>query len=141
MQSHVTTSERIDDLPLFVSLLLQMRVDVIVDEALGPPHGNWTGLSHGEVTVVFLTHILMSCTHFLSPVQDWIAQHQASLSQALGKPVREQDGTDDRLAVVLGRLGQAKSSAGEQIEGELGRHLIRAYALPTQTARIDMTSV
>ena len=83
---HVTTSERIDDLPLRVSLLRQMRVDVIINEALGPPHGNWSGLSHVEVAVVFLTHILMSCTHFLSPVQDWVAQHQVSLSHAMGMP-------------------------------------------------------
>jgi transposase len=138
---HVTTSERIDDLPLLVSLLRQMRVDSIIDEALGPPHGNWSGLSHGELAVVFLTHILMSCTHFLSPVQEWIAQHQVSLSHALGKPVRPQDGTDDRLAVLLGRLGKAGAGVGEQIERDLGKHLVRAYALPTETVRIDMTSV
>lgn len=141
MQCHVTTSERIDDLPLLVSWLRQMRVDVIIDKALGPPHGNWSGLSYGEVAVVFLTHILMSCTHFLSPVQAWIAQHQASLSHALGKSVREQDGTDDRLAVLLGRLGEADAPVAEQIECALGQHLIRAYDLPTETVRIDMTSV
>jgi transposase len=141
MESHVTTSERIDDLPLLVYWLRQMRVDAIVDEALGPPHGNWSGLSYGELAVVFLTHILMSCTHFLSPVQEWITQHQASLSHALGKPVRPQDGTDDRLAVLLGHLGETNSPTAEQIERELGKHLIRAYDLPTETARIDMTSV
>jgi transposase len=155
MEYHVTTSERIDDLPLLVAWLQQMRVDAIIDEALGPPHGNWSGLSYGEVAVVFLTHLLMACTHFLSPVQAWIAQHQASLSHALGKAVREQDGTDDRLAVVLGRLGKLPSplcetdsavgeapvSVSEQIERELGRHRVRAYALPTETVRIDMTRV
>jgi transposase len=141
MECHVTTSERIDDLPLLVSWLQQMRVDVIIDEALGPPHGNWSGLSYGEVSLVLLAHMLMCCTHFLSPVQEWIAQHQAILCHVLGKPVRPQDATDDRLALLLERLGKAKSPAAEQIERELGRHLIRAYALPTQTARIDMTSV
>ena len=141
MECHVTTSERIDDLPLLVYWLQQMRVDAIVDEALGPPHGNWSGLSYGELAVVFLTHVLMCCTHFLSPVQAWIAQHQASLSHALGKAVQEQDGTDDRLAVLLKRLGEANSPVAEQIERELGKHLIRAYDLPTETVRIDMTSV
>src|SRR5947207_6250443 len=120
MESHVTTSERIDDLPLLVSLLQKMRVDVIIDEALGPPHGNWSGLNYGEVTILFLTHVLMCCTHFLSPVQEWIAQHQASLSHALGKPVRAQEGTDDRLAILLGRLGDTASAASEQIQRELG---------------------
>jgi len=141
MECPVTTSERIDDLPLLVHCLRQMRVDVLVNEALGAAHGNWSGLSYGEVAVLFLTHTLMCCTHFLSPVQAWIAQHEVSLSHALGKPVQAQDGTDDRLAVLLERLGDSASGVGEQIERELGAHLIRAYALPTQTARIDMTSV
>jgi len=64
-----------------------------------------------------------------------------SLSQALGKPVRAADFTDDRLGVILSRLGDAATHPGEQIEQELGHHLVRAYALPTDTARIDLTTV
>jgi hypothetical protein len=106
MGQHTTTSERIDELPLLVYWLKQMRVDVIIDTVLGPPHGNWEGLSYGEVALVFLTHMVMRCTHFLNPVEEWAAQHLTSLSQALGKPVRAQDCTDDRLAVVLSKLGE-----------------------------------
>jgi transposase len=141
MDQHTTTSERIDELPLLVYWLKQMRVDVIIDSVLGPPHGNWDGLSYGEVALVFLTHIVMQCTHFLSPVEEWAAQHLTSLSQALGKPVRAQDCTDDRLAVVLSKVGNAQTRPGDAIEAALGQHLIRAYALPTETARIDLTTV
>jgi transposase len=141
MGQHTTSSERIDELPLLIYWLKQMRVDVLIDRVLGPPHGNWDGLSYGEVALVFLTHIVMRCTHFLSPVEDWAGQHLTSLSQALGKPVRAQDCTDDRLAVVLGKLGNAQTRPGEAIEADLGQHLIRAYALPTETARIDLTTV
>jgi transposase len=141
MGQHTTTSERLDELPLLVYWLKQMRVDVIIDSVLGPPHGNWDGLSYGEVALVFLIHIVMRCTHFLSPVEAWAAQHLTSLSQALGKPVRAQDCTDDRLAVVLSKLGAEQARTGDTLEAELGQHLIRAYALPTETARIDLTSV
>lgn len=141
MCQHTTTSERIDELPWLIYWLKRMQVDVIVDRVVGPPHGNWEGLSYGELALLFVAYVVMNCTHFLSPMQEWARKHCASLSQALEKPVREQDCTDDRLAVLLGHWGDEKTRPGEQIELELGRHLLRAYDLPTETARIDMTSV
>lgn len=84
MGQHTTTSERIDELPLLVKCLKQMRVDAIIDSVLGPPHGNWAGLSYGELVVIYLTHMLMSCHHFLGPVEDWMGQHLHL--QALGIP-------------------------------------------------------
>ena len=141
MDRFQTTSERIDNLPLLIHWLKRMQVDVIIDHVLGPPHGNWEGLSYGEVALVFVAYVLMRCTHFLSPMQDWASKHLLSLSQALGKRVREADFTDDRLGVVLSRLGDDATQPGAQIEWELGQHLVRAYALPTETARIDTTTV
>ncbi len=64
-----------------------------------------------------------------------------SLSQALGKPVREADFTDDRLGIILSRLGDDVTQSGEQIELALGQHLVCAYELPTDTVRIDTTTV
>lgn len=141
MDQHKTTSERIDNLPLLIAWLKRMQVDVIIDRVLGPPHGNWEGLSYGELALVFVAYVVMCCTHFLSPMQEWARKHLLSLSQALGKPVREQDFTDDRLGVLLSYLGDEATHPGEQIELELGQHILRAYELPTETARIDLTSV
>lgn len=141
MDLYQTTSERIDNLPVVIYWLKRMEVDVVIDRVLGPAHGNWAGLSYGEVALVFVAYVVMCCTHFLSPMQTWASKHLISLSQALGKPVREADFTDDRLGVILSRLGDAATRPGEQIEQDLGRHLVRAYALPTETARIDMTTV
>ena len=141
MDLYQTTSERIDNLPVVIDWLKRMEVDVIIDRVLGPAHGNWAGLSYGEVALVFVAYVVMCCTHFLSPMQVWASKHLVSLSHALGKPVREADFTDDRLGVILSRLGDAATHPGEQIEQALGRHLVRAYALPTETARIDMTTV
>ena len=136
-----TTSERIDNLPLLIHWLKQMQVDRIIDRVLGPAHGNWEGLSYGEVALVFVAYVVMRCTHFLSPMQGWARTHLVSLSQALGKEVREQDFTDDRLGLLLGRLGEEATRPGEAIEEDLGRQVLRAYNLPTDTARIDMTTV
>ena len=55
--------------------------------------------------------------------------------------MRAADFTDDRLAIVLSHIGDEATQPGEQIERELGQHLVRAYALPTETARIDTTTV
>lgn len=141
MDSLVTTSERVDELPVVVYWLKQMQVDVVIDRVLGAAHGNWKGLSYGELALLFITYTLMRCTHFLSPVEGWVTEQKESLCQAFGKLVSPSDGSDDRLAVLLARLGDQKTRPGEQIETELGRHLVRAYDLPTDTTRIDMTSV
>jgi hypothetical protein len=133
-----TTSERVDDLPLLISWLKRMHVDVIIDPVLGPPHGNWDGWSYGEVALVFVAYVLMCCTHFLSPMQAWASKRLVSLSQALGKPVREADFTDDRLGVILSRLGDDTTRLGEQIELEVGQHLVRAYELPTEIGQLHL---
>ena len=145
-----TSSERIDSLPLLIYWLKQMKVDVIIDQVLKSPHGNWEGLSYGEIALVYVAYVVVACTHFLSPMEAWARTHLQCLSQALGKAVRAEDFTDDRLAIVLSELGSAApqtgaeseaSSASEQIEQALGQHVLRAYSLPSDTARIDMTTV
>lgn len=141
MAERKTSSERIDNLPLLIYWLKHMRVDVIIDRVLGPPHGNWEGLSYGEVALVFVAYVVMGCTHFLSPMQEWARKHLQSLGQAMGKLVREEDFTDDRLGILLGHLGDEATHPGEQIELELGQHVLRAYDLPADTARIDMTTI
>ncbi|MCX6028996.1 MAG: transposase [Chloroflexi bacterium] len=133
------TSERIDDLPLLLQWLFNMHIDQIIDAVLKSPHGNRQGLSYGQLAVVFLAYILTECNHFLSPVRDWVTQHQHVLTLALGWPIRDTDFTDERLEDLLDAVGQ--DAVGEALEEQLGQHLIRAYALPTDTARIDTTTV
>ena len=133
------TSERIDDIPLLLRWLLDMQIDQIIDAVLKSPHGNRQGLSYGQLTVVFVAYILTECNHFLSPVRDWVTRHQHALTQALGCPIRDTDFTDERMAALLDAVGRAE--VGEALEEQLGQHLIRAYALPTDTARIDTTTV
>ena len=133
------TSERIDDVPLLLQWLLDMHIDQIIDAVLKSPHGNRQGLSYGQLAVVFVAYILTECNHFLSPVRDWVTRHQHALTQALGCPIRDTDFTDERLADLLDAVG--RDEVGEALEEQLGQHLIRAYALPTDTGRIDTTTV
>ena len=133
------TSERIDDIPLLMQWLFDMHIAQIIDAVLNTPHGNRQGLSYGQLAVVFVAYILRQCNHFLSPVRDWVTKHQHALTQALGCPIRDTDFTDERLEDLLDALGE--DAVGEKLEAQLGQHLIRAYALPTDTARIDTTTV
>ena len=139
MATGTIDSERIDDIPLLMYWMLEMHIDRIIDAAIGRPHGNRQGLSYGQLAVVYLAYILSECRHFLSPVRGWVAKHQHCLTQALGQPIGETDFTDDRLEDLLDAVGQEE--VGEQIEKQLSQHLIRAYELPTETARIDTTTV
>jgi len=89
--------------------------------------------------VVYLAYILSQCCHFLSPVREWVAKHQQSLTQAPGQPIGETVFIDDRLEDLLDAVGQ--EDVGEKIKKQLGQHLIRAYDLPTDTERIDTATV
>jgi len=139
MFSLTITSERIDDIPLLIHWLLKMHIDKIIDAVVGPPHGNRQGLSYGQLAVVFVAYILSVCNHFLSPVRDWVEKHRHCLERALGHPIRATDFTDDRLEDLLDAIGT--DTVIEQVEEQMGRHLLRAYELPTDTARIDPTTV
>ena len=133
------STERIDDIPLLIAWLMRMQVHVIIDRVLGPPHGNWKGLTYGQLALLFVTYMVSRRTHFLNPMEEWARTHGTTLSQALGTTVRPEDCTDDRLATLLERLGD--ESVGPETEQQLGQHILRAYRLPTDTARIDMSTV
>lgn len=139
MTTGTIRSERIDDIPLLMHWLLEMHIDTIIDAAIGAPHANRRGLSYGQLAVVYVAYMLSECRHFLSPVREWVARHQLCLTQALGRAIGDTDFTDDRLEDLLDAIGQ--EDVGEKIEKQLGQHLIRAYALPTATVRIDTTTV
>ncbi len=133
------TSERIDDIPVIVEWLKQMEIAKCIDQKLKEPHGNHKGLSYGQLAVLLLTYIITQSDHRLSAVEPWVQTHRTILELTTGWSVGEKDTTDDRLARVVEELGK-QSEARLEIEVKLGRHLIRAYSLPTEVARTDTTS-
>jgi len=86
------TIERIDDVPVLLAQLERMQVASLLDRFF-PTHGNWQGLSLGEVVEVWLSHILSEGDHWLSHVEPWANQHLSCLQASLGQAVRGLDGS------------------------------------------------
>jgi transposase len=130
--------ERVDNLPLILHWLLQMQVDKIID-AIWQPHGNWQGVSYGQLAVLFLAYILYTHDHRLSYVEDWYINHRTTLEQVTGWSLRDKEMTDDRLGILVSVLG-ADEAQGLRYQRMQGQHLIQAYTLPTDVARYDTTT-
>lgn len=64
----VTRIERVDDIPLLLAQLAKMAVASRLDQHF-PTHGNWQGLSLGEVAVVWLAYVLSEGNHRLNSVR------------------------------------------------------------------------
>lgn len=133
------SSERIDDIPLIASLLKQMEIAKWIDQQLKQPHGNHQGLSYGQLSVLLLIYMISQSDHRLCAAESWVNSHRKTLELVTGWCIGEKDATDDRLARVLEQFG-LQPEACQEIEQKLGKHLIRAYELPTEVARLDTTS-
>jgi transposase len=130
--------EVVADLPVLWATLQRLDLPATVDR-LFPAPANWKGpLSPGEVLAAWLLFVLSQGDHCLNHVQPWVAQHQGTLSALLGKEVLPVHFHDDRLADWLDRLSSNDSFS--VLEQQLNRHAIRAYQLPTDTARYDTTT-
>jgi transposase len=133
------SSERVDDIPLIVEWLKQMDIVKWIDQKLSQPHGNRTGLSYGQLSVLLLTYMMTQADHRLCAAEAWVNSHRHILELTTGWVIGEKDATDDRLARMVEEFGK-QEEACRQIEVKLGQHLIRAYELPTKVARADTTS-
>ena len=139
MSKQITiTHERTDDIPVIIAFLLKMRVAELIDKHY-PTHGNWTGLSLGQMLVVWLTFIVSEGDHRLSHVEPWVAAHQHTLSRSLHQEVRPRDCTDDRLATGLDYRSVAENWG--ECESALNQTLIRVDDLHPKTIRVDPTTV
>lgn len=132
------TSERVDDLPLLLEWLSQMRVAEILDKGLDRAHGNRQGLSYGQLSVLFVAYIVSQSDHRLSHVESWVRLHHQTLARSTGWDIEDKDASDDRLADLLSAIGKSEDSCA--IEEEMSRHIVQAYALPTRVARCDSSS-
>lgn len=117
-----------------------MGIERLIDQELPRPHGNRQGLSYGQLAVLLLSYIISQADHRLCAVELWVSQHKKTLELATKWKIGNKDATDDRLADLLSVLGSSEHEALNAIETCLGQQLIRAYELPTSTARSDTTS-
>jgi transposase len=132
------TTERIDDFPLLLAVMLHLGLPEIFDRHLGR-HGLHQGLSWGWIGTIWLAHILTESNHRKQPVQAWVRQAKETIEKITGQEVRELDFTDDRLTLLLRRL--SKPDTWQAIEQELGQSIIRVYELKPARVRLDPTTV
>src|SRR5712692_8792472 len=133
------THELVNDVPLLMHILRdRLALDESLD-AIWPRHGNWQGLSPGQVLVTWLTHILSEGDHRMNQVQDWANTLPHTLSTLWGQPVRASDLSDDRLAEVVRHL--SLPAVWHPLEQAVSQNLIRVYRLKPERVRLDTTSV
>ena len=127
---------RIDDIPLLYAQVKALGIQQIVDQAI-TPHGNWSGISIGHLTAIWLCYLLSEADHRLSSVEAWVKKNELlliALSDQSG--LTEKDFTDDRLEQTLDYL--SKSSNWRTINDELNGKSLEVYDLDTyKTIRLD----
>lgn len=133
------TFERVDELPILLHGLQQLKLAETIDAALDSPHGDWRGLSYGQLSILLVAFIMSQGEHRLCAVEEWVKTHNLTLSQITGWEIREKDATDDRLGGLVEVLG-TDEEARFQMEQQLGGQMIRSYGLPTEVGRCDSSS-
>jgi transposase len=132
------TTERIDDFPLLLEVMIRLGLPDILDQHL-TRHGSHQGLSWGWLAAIWLAHILTESNHRKLPVQAWVRQAHDTIERITDMKVNELDFTDDRLTSLLRRLSQPP--IWQAIEAALGRNILRVYDLSPQQVRLDATTV
>ena len=130
-------TERMDDLPLLLSHMQRMKLAELLDKHI-PTHGHRKGLSVGELSVVWLAHILSQADHRMNRVQEWGSRRLYTLRGCGLDQLSPQDLTDDRLADVLRLLSD--DVHWQAFEQELMGHLLRVYDLQAACVRMDTTT-
>ena len=131
-------TERTDDIPLLLRHMQRMPLASLLDKHF-PTHGLRKGLSMGELSMVWLTHVLSEADHRMNRVQDW-AKHRLTTLRGCGlERLTPLDVTDDRLADVLRLLSDDERYRA--FEQEWMGQLLRVYALEASCVRLDTTTV
>ena len=133
-----TRIERVDDLPLILTWLLNMHVSVIIN-GIWHSHGRWQGLSYGQLALLFVAYIIHQRSHRLMKMEGWLNDHRTVIEQVTGWSICQKEATDDRIGLLLDELGYSEEKCAT-LQQRLGEHLIQAYELPTDVGRYDTSS-
>src|SRR6266700_5545865 len=130
-------TERVDDIPLLISHMQHMKLIELLDKHFAT-HGHRKGLSLGEVSVVWLAHILSQADHRMNRVQEWASRRLETVRGSGMSSLETRDMTDDRLADVLRILSD--DTHWQAFEQELMAQLVRVYDVQAQCVRRDTTT-
>ncbi len=137
-KTEVIRIERVDDVPLLLAVMMQMKLHNVLDTHI-PVHWKQRKLSWGLTCIIWLAYILSEGDHRKVSVREYVKKLSVILSMITGQKIDELDFTDDRLGVLLKYLN--RDSYWNKIEKDLSERLIEAYELPTETVRCDATTV
>src|SRR5260370_13193777 len=130
-------TERVDDIPLLLAQMQRMGIARLRDAHV-PTHGNHEGLRLGEVTVIWLAHVLSQADHRMNRVQAWAERRLETLRGCSDPSLQVRDLGDDRLADVLRHVSD--DERWRAFEQELTGQLVRVYDLQADCVRLDSTT-
>jgi hypothetical protein len=130
-------TERVDDMPLLIEQMQRMSLPTLLDTHF-PTYGNWTGLSLGWVSTIWLSSIVSRGDHRMVHVEPWVSQRLSTLGATTGQTVTRVDFTDDRLEIVLRRLSEDTWWAA--FESALNQQTVRVYDVAPARVHVDSTS-
>ncbi len=130
-------TERVDDIPLLLEQRQRMGLPTLFDTHF-PTHGNWTGLSLGWGSTIWLSAMVSRGDHRMVPVAPWVAKRLWTLGATTGQAVTRVDFPDDRLEIVLRRLSDDERWSA--LESALNQHTVRVYDLSTDRVHLDSPS-
>jgi transposase len=117
---------RVDDIPLLLGLLVQMKIAVLYDREVGD-YKTHTGVSGGWMLTVWLAYILSQGDRTKYKVEAWVRQHHAVLTRVIGQHFAPSDFNDNRLGALLKRLSKPRRWAC--FEAALWEHSVEVYTL------------
>jgi len=135
----ISKIERVDEIPIVLHWLTEMHIAEIID-GIWQSHGNWQGLTYGQLGVLYITYIINSLTHTLSFISDWVKEHRVLLEMVTGWKIGEKNATDDRIGIMMSDFGNDTAKILE-FHQQNGHQIIQAFELPTEIGRYDTTSV
>jgi len=140
VEERTVETERLDDLPVLIEWLKQMKVDELIDDHTHP-HRLWGGISKGGLGMTWIAHMLMTGDHRKVRLNEMLQGKRRSVGALLGCEIRESEFNDDRLGRLLKDLGSGETAAA--LEREMSAQGLRYYRLKTAqaTVRLDTTSV
>ena len=136
---------RVDDLPILYGFMGILGIKEAIDGGK-TQHGNWSGVSAGEIVSLWLCYIISESDHRLQSVEAWAEANLDFLRVLCGnKLLQSSDFTDDRLGYLLGYLGNETVWQGVEVkinekslgiyrfENSEGLSTIRLDAAPMQS--------
>lgn len=131
------THERVDDVPLILGFLIQLRLPYLLDQHL-KPHPHHKGLSLGWLITLWITYVLSQGDHRKSHVRAWANKLHHCLEAVTGLTIRDVELSDDRLTLLLARLSNPETWS--RIEADLWNGTCEVYSFPLERIRLDSTT-